>query len=975
MDKINFKGKEISVEEFLSTFFGETFTEKINMTVEDLKALADENILDDEDLENLQEVETAQDLEKFILNPKTQNKGVKELLAVCLQINDVSYNKRILNSCNKNLTGVIFLNAFNFGAEVDAAPPDSSAQISQNDLAQDSAPPETSTPEQKDSPVAKLNLDLFSMQTILKGCKFTPRDDIDATDFEITEKMSVSAIDNFYIEVPKTLQIYYGAAAIITKNKPYEAVAVGYLQNAANRTHIILDSQNIEYNLFRTQNRFYIVLFPQAAKEIFERGEYYNGETFLVECQIGLKELERAKTALCIDFGTSNTAVGSYSIKNPDSMEPEIVEFIDETDGTPQKKKIFPTVVYVEAVNQNKIKYLFGYAALKRVIEKDYNPAASVFYEIKRWINNIDAVEKVVDENGQIAEVSHREIIQAYIDHVLNWAEQYFNRKFTKLHFTAPVKLKDSFIQEMAKMFGQNGREVVDAGLSIDEGVAIIYDVISEQKEKVLVERGGKNKKSGGNKTQKIFIIDCGGGTTDLASCEYSFDIEGYSKKLNIVTRFENGDSNFGGNNITFRILQLLKIKLAKKLQGDNSFSVQTLIEDENKLLYKIDDNHAEESPKDDREIAYSDFEEQYEAAEMYVPTKFAEENLSKRKGQLKRNFYYLWRIAEAYKIQFYRANMDFVSVNFSNAEDRKIGIPDDNKYYLYIRKNIGGELEKVMNPMSGIEITNNDIHRLLYADIYALLKTVLEPYDIDDNEQEFLKYDYYKLSGQSCKITLFNELLKEFIPGKYLRYGDRKKESPASIELKLACINGSIRYMRDNEFGEIKPHITMEAPNLIYDVCKVNVDGVSETYMLQRGAEKIEPAVEMISSNANLVKFRVVSQNGKTQNTVIFEIDKNNEMPTTREEIKKVIAKRSGDRYGLIGQHVINQLTNIDLSKDNSESVFAMFAVPSKAGYGFYIYCLKVKNIQDNPYCWTQPPKYYSFENTALETFFDGRR
>ena len=74
---------------------------------------------------------------------------------------------------------------------------------------------------------------------------------------------------------------------------------------------------------------------------------------------------------------------------------------------------------------------------------------------------------------------------------------------------------------------------------------------------------------------------------------------------------------------------------------------------------------------------------------------------------------------AEAYKVEFYRANMDFVSVNFSNAEDKKLGILDDNKYYLYVRRNEDDELKEMRNPMSGIVVTNNEIHRLLYADIY----------------------------------------------------------------------------------------------------------------------------------------------------------------------------------------------------------------------------------------------------------------
>ncbi len=950
MDKINYKGKNIAVEDFLKEIFGEIPAAKISLTIADLKSYATENIFEEDDLAAFTALENFAALEKFILDPKTQNAKVKELLTACFDDKNISFNDKALKHCGKNHIPVILSGVFEF--------------VENNSAAETAPPPPPPKVETPPPSVKILELDLDSMQRILDGCNFKVREDIDVTQFELTEQMPVTLLNEFYMVVPKTLPIYYGAAAIITKDTPCEIAAVGTLQLHEGKTHILLQTKNIDYKIFGEQNSFYIVIFPQVAQAFFDGGKLYGGEVYLVESQIDLKHLERARATLCIDFGTSNTTVGTYGVKNPAVNEPEVVEFLDETGDTPQKRKTLPTVVYVESFNGKKVKYLFGYEALRRVIDKDYNPEASVFYEIKRWINNLNDVESVTDEKGRKTEISHREIIQAYIEHVLNLAEQYFERKFLKLHFNAPVKLKDSFISEMSKMFGKDGRSVIEAGIAIDEGIAIIYNHITEQMKK---NKAGQN--------QKIFIIDCGGGTTDLASCEYTVDTSGYSKKLNIVTRFENGDSNFGGNNVTFRILQLLKIKLAQKLQGEAEKPVQDLIDDENKILYKIDKNHYENTPpKDDRKLCYEKFDAQYEAAEKFVPTKFAAENLIKKKSQLKRNFYYLWQMAEAYKIQFYRANMDFVSVNFSNAEDRKIGIPDDNKYYLYVKKTADGVLEKVMNPMSGIEITNNEIHRLLYADIYSLLKNVLEYYDTTNDEQELLKYNHYKLSGQSCKITLFNELLKEFIPGKYLRYGDDKKDSPASIELKLACINGSIYYMRDTEYGEIKPRITMETPNLIYDVCKVNVDGQIEVYMLKRGEDKIKPAVDIISSEARLIRYIVISQNGKKQNTLDFEIEKGRESKITTPEIKNDIARRANDDSGEIGKYVADKLLDIDLKKENLESVYAMFAVPSKNGYGFYVYCVKVQSTGAR-YSLTQEPKYYSFEDTALETFFDGGR
>ena len=82
--------------------------------------------------------------------------------------------------------------------------------------------------------------------------------------------------------------------------------------------------------------------------------------------------------------------------------------------------------------------------------------------------------------------------------------------------------------------------EIIEACSSLDEGIAIIYNHVADNMKKIIVSM------------KKIMILDCGGGTTDLASCEYEYDLSGYNKKIEIKTRFENGNFNFGGNNITY---------------------------------------------------------------------------------------------------------------------------------------------------------------------------------------------------------------------------------------------------------------------------------------------------------------------------------------------------------------------------------------------------------------------------------------
>ena len=86
------------------------------------------------------------------------------------------------------------------------------------------------------------------------------------------------------------------------------------------------------------------------------------------------------------------------------------------------------------------------------------------------------------------------------------------------------------------------------------------------------------------------------------------------------------------------------------------------------------------------------------------------------------------------------------------------------------------------------------------------------------------------------------------------------------------------------------------------------------------------------------------------------------------------LIKNLTNDDDGAIGNHIVMELTNIDLSKERDGKLFALFVVPSKGGYGFYVNCLRMDNTS-NRYHLTSEPKYFSFEDKGLDTFFDGGR
>ena len=51
--------------------------------------------------------------------------------------------------------------------------------------------------------------------------------------------------------------------------------------------------------------------------------------------------------------------------------------------------------------------------------------------------------------------------------------------------------------------------------------------------------------------------------------------------------------------------------------------------------------------------------------------------------------------------------------------------------------------------------------------------------------------YSLIKLTGQSCKIDLFREALKEFVPGRTIQFGRKGRDLRRESELKMTCVDG----------------------------------------------------------------------------------------------------------------------------------------------------------------------------------------
>lgn len=778
------------------------------------------------------------------------------------------------------------------------------------------------------------------------------------SDIVLREQGTITLNSKVQIIVNKEGLLLDVSKILIIAETGNKVLALGHLVQEKETVYTVVfeDKKCISYADFEGVGQARFVVYDKEG----------NAYSRLMEIEYKPFEIEKERP-LCIDFGTSNTTVGSYGILNREKDEPEIVKFIDVT-VTPNNTEatLLPTIVYVDDCSDpDNIKYLFGFEARKKIEEEHYESKASVYYEIKRWLSSAkNEKEEIRDSKNHKANPKKREIVKAYIDYVIEQSEQYFGTRFDKIHFSAPVKLKEQFISIFSELY-DGEKTILSPEESIDEGIAIVYNKIitmSYAKESI-----GADKKS-------VMIMDCGGGTTDLASCEFYYEDTNAGRELNIKTCFENGNSNFGGNNITYRIMQLLKIKVAATLYDgvieNGGDAIELIDKSENEILSLIEndmESREYDSDKANNEV-YSKFLENYRKAEEIIPTIY--NGNEKYRGteqikKIKRNFYYLWRQAEQIKIDFYRSERVFM--DFKDISDMKIDIRNHDNYYLYVADKNKVGLNKIDEPFKNVSITIKEINRVICGDIYALLVGVFGDGEVD-------KFDYYKLSGQSCKISLFSELIKEYIPGRYLRPAIVKQNNSRksnSEDLKLDCVVGSINYIKDQLRPEMKIITKSEQPEIIYNVKLKGTHNNDEILFDCNDIDNIK--FKICSENTKEYPLVVMGKDEVEEKSFIFKLrePEKDDIYWDTEKITVYLEKRSiasqkaiEDFIGKIKEEARNQKDNVNI----------VFLIPAKYGYGFYTGQILVENSDDGAKYKFPKFAYENFED-ASKTFFDGRR
>ncbi len=673
--------------------------------------------------------------------------------------------------------------------------------------------------------------------------------------------------------------------------------------------------------------------------------EYY--KIPIIELEI--KELQETSTVLAIDFGTSNTTAGVYLktnyVKNPcynDILNERIklneinyVKFIDATRKDKRWIEILPTIVYAaNCSDSDNIKYYFGYKAQRIIRANDYSFRGSIYQGIKRWVNSYSKIEEVYDSEGNTAKVERGQIIRAYIKYVIEMAERQFKCRFKNLHILSPVKLKQQSIDMFQEILPEYNIESKEA---LDEGIAVLYNTIANQIKK-------KNFYDG--EEYKALIIDCGGGTTDLSSCAFNIEEGDISYKIDINTTYENGDTNFGGNNITYRIMQFMKIVFANYYKYEKAIvHIDSLIDIPSSDIFRNVDE------KGINKI-YEDFEMYYKEAEKVIPTKFKEyENRSKEDYErVKNNFYFLWKIADNMKKEFFQRT-SMLRNKFDHCkkdEESDLIITPLSRWNISIIED--GMLKNICE-FPGVVFNIKEINILIKGDVYEIVRKFLESFYESGRLQE---YSIIKLTGQSCRIDIFKEALKEFVPGKSIEFKQKSEEDERVSDLKLSCLRGVLRYLKSKKSGDIEVTIKNEVPIIPYSVSAFTYN--QQEKMLIYSLEKMNKTQGFISRplGAEEVEFYLKDAEGNLKHKYIYENAFNEYEKISEDDIEK-----------MYGEEIHQEETD---AIRNGEIRF--FTFPDERNWGFYA----VPVGRENDELHLGKKKYFPFENDLSELdFFDG--
>lgn len=766
------------------------------------------------------------------------------------------------------------------------------------------------------------------------------------------QNLAVTLRDGYRMQTGNLIQ----EGNVLLVDDDFELYGVFNLKSSEGHYYLTAQDNMIARKQSRVNHYNMLFFGDYESAQLFE--VYYGLNKFLpaqmkyyqtVAVDMRIEEPVATDMTLAIDFGSSSTSVGAYLERGyvPYLSPVEMKSFLLEVDEINLVKftggresagwqSTLPSVLSVKDCHTSKdiVMYRFGADALDYLNGQGYNTDASHFHEMKRWVNDVNRIEELVDETGHVCHKPRKEILSAFLKYVIHSAEQQFKCYFKTIHLSAPVRLQPQFMQMFQNVL-EDYELVVDNAL--DEGMAVLYNSIKD-----LIERDAYEPR----KEYKALIFDCGGGTSDLSSCTFSIENGRIAYDVDIRTTFENGNINFGGNNLTYRIMQYLKVLFALYYSENVSHqhSLLDLLGSDVFHAYRYLDNNSLESYYEKLDIAYAE-------AEQVLPSRFGDYRHAPRADYLAvhANFYFLWFAAEKLKKQFFEKGdvyrSSFHRLGLKNNE-YDLRVTPFEPWALNIKQN--GTFKPVYR-YPEIIYNVEEIRHLILGDVYCCMRDFLQPFYDED-----LLHDYHliRMVGQSCKIDNFRDSIKEFVPGKRIQFSQKQLDGQ---NLKLSCLRGAVAYLNDRRMGLVDAKIENALPVTPYEVTAFTHDGREVT--LISSLEHLTKSAGFVSRNNNTkeIELQLKDASGKVLYTYQIDTDFSMYKPTN---------------YTLVNTKLSDRINQEDVDNiRNREIKFFVFAYAN--WWGFYVLPI---GRDENGEMFRDERRFFSFENEKWErNFFDG--
>ncbi|WP_313577859.1 hypothetical protein [Lacrimispora sp.] len=712
----------------------------------------------------------------------------------------------------------------------------------------------------------------------------------------------LNELDHYKVESDMTL--YEGNLLLIDEN--FRIYTCFYIKEVENTFYLF---QGKELRILPLgKHQYFILYFPNERDSEFLYDCYQGDHTFVPGHMDGIRiplldievrEVAETDLPLVIDFGSSNTTMG---ICLPDGS----VKI-----ARAGKQSVIPSVIGVEECREGGHGFKFGNDALAMGGQGYLDEDVPVFFDIKRWISDSERMENVVLKSGFKYQIPRRDMLKAYLEYLIDLAKQQFKCQFKNIQFLAPIRQKEKFRELFEELLPE-----YHVNCELDEGMAVLFNSIYGMVNENRYERG---------RWYHTLIIDCGGGTTDLTSGRFRIDNSRVSYTIDLETRYENGDTNFGGNNLTFRILQMLKIKILR-------------------ALGYLEQEYSFDSPEGN----YGQrLEENYHRAEGFLPTRFKEYEEKSREQyfHVKNNYYYLFQLAEEIKKSFFGPRFQYELWIETSRETSSRGMFLD-KWKLSVLDKAG--FTHIDHEIS-FPLYLNEIEMILRPDIYHLMERFL---DQKFEQGELQEYEMIKLTGQSCRSGLFMEALKQYVPGKLIQSA---KKGEDESELKMCCLKGALAYFMNCKRGYMKVNQDYQVRTLPYEIVAHTHENQEKILIRSLDPEEHIGCISRFMIGKQLDLY-LNDDKGKRLKSYYFEYDTETFERTTQDEID--------NQYG---GSVIQEETDTIL-----EGEMKFFVWVSRKRWGFVV----LPVLRENEVLYKGEETFFDFEDdTWEENFFDGRK